>query len=302
MFSFLKPKIKPYSTGYLPEKDGHCIYFQQFGNKNGEVILSFHGGPGGRGKASHAGLFNLKKYRIILFDQRACGLSLFKDPFFKNTTKETMSDAIRLLDYLDIKGKIIINGSSFGSTCALLFAETFPERVKLLNISSVFLGRKQDFDSFSSSSSLFYPDILDLFQKQAGKKDIIEYYHELAFSDNVKIQQKALRYFGSFEKQLGQKDITFPDIKIDDKKLLRLRIMLHYMKNKMFLSDNQIIKNAKKIRNIPTFIYQNRLDFCCPPYQAFEVHKALPKSKLTLFADAGHGSKGLFDIVKKDWK
>lgn len=301
-FQIFHRSIKPFDTGYLPEQDGHQIFYQQFGHPKGEVVLAFHGGPGGASRASQARLFNLKKRRVILFDQRACGRSLYEDAFRKNTITACVSDGMRLLIYLGITGKITVFGSSFGTTCAVLFAETYPQRVKKIILKSVFLGRVQDFKHASPAAALFYPDVVDLFQKQAGQK-IEAYYAQLAFSDNLADQKKAFQYYGSFEKQLGALSVAFKaPQELDEKKLLSFRIMMHYVSHKMFLKDNQLLKEASKIAHIPTLIYQNRLDFCCPPSQAFELHQALKKSKLILFADSGHGSDQLNKRIKTDLK
>lgn len=301
-FNLFKREIKPYAVGYLPECDGHRIYYQQVGNPAGEIVLSFHGGPGGSSRAKYADFFNLKKYRVILFDQRACGLSIFKDPFYKNTTQDTAADTVRLLNHLNVRGKIVALGVSFGSTCATLFAEMFPERVKKLVLVSVFLGRDKDSENTSASAALFYPDALDILQKQVGKRSLQDAYHHLIFSDKHTDQKKALQYYGAFEKQLGSLEVKFDAPELTEKALLRFRVMMHYVKNKMFLTENQLVKNARKIAGIPCVIYQNRLDFCCPPYQAYELHKALPKSKLVLFADSGHGSAELHERIRKDFR
>ena len=67
---------KPFNEGYLPEADGHRIYFAEYGKKGGKPVLLTHGGPGGQTHAGHAAVFDLKKYRVIMFDQRGCGKSL----------------------------------------------------------------------------------------------------------------------------------------------------------------------------------------------------------------------------------
>ncbi|MFR1031245.1 MAG: alpha/beta fold hydrolase [Alphaproteobacteria bacterium] len=38
---------KPFNEGYLPEADGHRIYFAEYGKKGGKPVLLTHGGPGG---------------------------------------------------------------------------------------------------------------------------------------------------------------------------------------------------------------------------------------------------------------
>ena len=58
---------KPFHEGFLPEVDGHKIYFAQYGNPVGEVIVSLHGGPGSRSKAKHADICDLEKYQVVVF-------------------------------------------------------------------------------------------------------------------------------------------------------------------------------------------------------------------------------------------
>lgn len=285
--------IKAYDTGFLPEKDGHSIFYQQVGNPKGIPVISFHGGPAGSSKPRQASGFDLKKYRVILFDQRGCGKSTFKDALFKNTIQDTIDDAKRLLEHLKIKRKVVATGGSYGSTCAVLFAETYPDLVEKIIVCSVFLARPKDYENMSSSAVLFYPDALSLFQKFANQeqKTVFDYFYDLIFSSKPSNQKKALRFYGAFEHQLGHKDVSFPKIEgLFDKRVLKMRIMMHYMKARFFLTDNQLVRDAKKIRRIPTVIFQNRLDFICPPYQAHQLHKALPHSFLYLVDDMGHGS------------
>ena len=128
MFGFFNNKI--FDKGWLPAFEGHKIYYQQVGNPKGEVVLNFHGGPGGCCKKSHAEYFNLKKQRIIMFDQRGCNRSESEDITALNDTKRLIKDAKRLLEYLNINEPVIVSGASWGSTLALLFAEKYPELTK----------------------------------------------------------------------------------------------------------------------------------------------------------------------------
>ncbi len=212
-----------------------------------------------------------------------------------------MADAARLLGHLNIAGKVIVCGGSFGSTCAALFAQTYPRRVRQVVLVSVFLGRRRDMEFFGVSAPIFYPDAVDVFRGQAGKKSVDDYYHALIFSDHAADRKKALRYYGAFEHQLGAAAVAFDNPAPTDKAVLKFRIMMHYAKHNMFLTEGQLMRNASKMAHIPVVIYQNRLDFCCPPYQAYALHKALPKSRLVLFADTGHGSPKLYRRVRQDF-
>ena len=90
-------KTKSFETGYLPVQDGHRVFYQQFGNPKGAPVLYFHGGPGGSSKASQAENFDLKRFRVILFDQRGSGKSLAENALYKNTTKETCKNLCSLV-------------------------------------------------------------------------------------------------------------------------------------------------------------------------------------------------------------
>ena len=292
LFKLRNRFIRAYDEGWLPAVDGHEIHYYQVGNPKGEPTIQFHGGPGGSAKAFYACTFDLKRQRVIIFDQRGCGLTKSVNPLYKNITQDTVQDAIRLLAHLGILGKVVVTGGSFGSTLALLFAETYPERVKRLCIDCIFLGRPEDTQNMTPATALFYPDALDVVQNEAKGENLDQYYGELLFSNKRADNEKAVRYYKRLEQigGSGEYDVSFSKKDISDKDILKFQVFMHYLLHHMFLKPNQLLKDVKKIMHIPTEIFQNRFDFCCPPSQAWALHKALPHAKFTLVADAGHGS------------
>jgi proline iminopeptidase len=74
--------------------------------------------------------------------------------------------------------------------------------------------------------------------------------------------------------------------------LAHARMEAHYFKNQAWMEDGQLLKkeNIDKIRHIPVTIVQGRYDVVCPPITAWELHKALPESKLHWIPDAGHSA------------
>ena len=291
-FKFRNRFIKPYNEGWLPAVDGHEIHYIQTGNPKGEPVIQFHGGPGGSGKALYASVFNLKKQRVITFDQRGCGQTRFQDPLLNNTIQAAVEDAVRLLNHLEIKEPVIVTGGSYGSTVAILFAEMHPELTKRLCVDCIFLGRPQDIKNMTPATDLFYPDALDIVQTNAGTTDLDSYYNKLILSSDRSDNEKAVNYYRQLEHigGSGEYDVSFPQGEVTDMAIQKFRIFMHYVVNNMFLQPDQLLKDAPKIAHIPTEIFQNRLDFCCPPYQAFELHKALPNAKFTIVPDKGHGS------------
>ncbi len=77
----------------------------------------------------------------------------------------------------------------------------------------------------------------------------------------------------------------------DDEKVAEAfaRIECHYFTNSGFFeTDNWLIENSYKIKDIPIDIVQGRYDVVCPMVSAWELYKALPSSNFYLIQDSGH--------------
>ena len=297
MFGFFNNKV--FDKGYLPEFEGHEIYYQQMGNPKGEPVLFFHGGPGGRCKDSHGNYFNLKKQRVIMFDQRGCGRSKTEDIISLNDTKRLVKDANRLLEYLNICEPVTVAGGSWGSTLALLFAEKYPERIARICLYAVFLARREDMEWMLRDSGLFYPDLLEEIRRQSEGENPYTHYAKLLFSEDLGSIQTAIKYMVHYEYQLGRLDAGFKEVPIDNAAITSARIGLYYAANRYFLADNEILKNIEKIENIPTLIVHNRLDMCCPLKGAWDLYRSLNNAEIEIIADLGHVGKKLRTAFRK---
>ncbi len=294
MFKFFEPKA--YRESYLPEEDGHEIYVAEYGNPKGKPILATHGGPGHYCSAKYARYFNLRKYRVIMFDQRGCGKSKFKDMLKENTTQKTLSDMERIAKHLSLKS-FILYGSSWASCLALLFAEKNPKMVEKLILKSVYLADKISDNWAFNQSRIFYPEIME--EVEANGKDAKEFY-EMIISKSKTKQAKAMKYYCGYEYIIGSLE---PELKEANFKYLNSsKTFLHYMANKCFIKEEQIIKNIKRIADIPTLIVHNRLDMLCPVIGAYSICKAMNDAKLVIVSDHGHGSKMQSKILKEEIK
>lgn len=303
LWNLFKFEPKPYNEDFSDTDDGHHIYYRQFGNPKGIPVLSFHGGPGGSSRPKYAKLFNKHKYRFIQFDQRGCGLSTAEEVWRNNTTDFLLDDAKNILDKLQIKQKIVVHGVSWGSTLALLFAEKYPDLVQKIVISSVFLAREYDTDWVNHDSERFYPDLWAIMRKKINNKNVYDTYHKMLFADDLQTNTEAMTYLGSYEYMLGQLNPQFrQQEELSEKELLSRRIAFKYDEDKYYIKENQIIVNTDRIKHIPALIVHNRLDFCCPCKQAWDLHQALPNSKLIINAGFGHSSPKLLKIVKDELK
>ncbi len=294
---------KPFNQGYLPEKDGHSVFFAEFGNPNGKPLLVFHGGPGGSLSCRKARLFNRKKYHIITFDQRGCGKSLPLGEVRANTTQRLLEDASRLLDFLAVKGKIIVCGGSWGSTLALLWAIQNPQRVEKLLLSQIFLADNEAKQWECSEAAWFYPEFIDDMEGMSGKKDFVSYFNDLINSKQVHKQLSAANVYGAWECVRSSLNPSWgAETEISERELASLRIYMHYAVHDFFLTDQYILENQDKIADIPVLIVHNRLDFVCPLKGAYRLHKALPKSELIVSPGYGHFGGVLSDIISKEFR
>ena len=123
--------------------DEHQIYVEQCGNPLGQPVLFVHGGPGGGCSANDRRFFDPEQYRIILFDQRACGRSLPHGTLDHNDTQHLVADIEKIRQHLDIS-RWHLFGGSWGSTLSLVYAQAHPEHVISLVLRGIFLARPED--------------------------------------------------------------------------------------------------------------------------------------------------------------
>ena len=55
-----------------------------------------------------------------------------------------------------------------------------------------------------------------------------------------------------------------------------------------FPTDNYLLENIDKSRQIPTVIVQGRYDVVCPITSAWDLHRALPEAEFIVVPDCGH--------------
>lgn len=142
MRQFLKFR-RPFNQGtiQLPAPGG-VLAFSEYGNPSERVILHIHGGPGGRTLPHDLAFFDLKKYRVVFYDQRHCGFSQTNSNWQAGNTTELLVQDIEILrQHLNINSWSLFGGS-WGSCLGLCYAIKFPERVETQIYWGILLGRQ----------------------------------------------------------------------------------------------------------------------------------------------------------------
>lgn len=295
MYSPYEPK--PFNEGFLPEQDGYRVKYFEYGNPNGPIIISLHGGPGSKSAPRHAAIFNLQKYRVVTFDQRGCGLSEPVGEISNNTTQDLLADIERLRAQLEIKTWFVFGGS-WGATLALLYAEAHPEQVSGLLLASVYLG--DDFSntwafSHEGGAAQLFPEVWRDRDEQLAKLGITNNVAEKLYQkittgaeDEIKAVAAIVTNW-ELNLMTAEKDVSY--VQAEDLKLEETgyaKIFLHYEVNEFFLEKNQIMEDIKVIRDIPTVIVHGRHDILCPLKLAFSVHQKLNQSELIALPQSNH--------------
>lgn len=291
------PAIEPYNKGFLKVSELHNLYYEEVGNPQGKPIVFLHGGPGGGVSPDHRRFFDPKTYRIILFDQRGSGQSTPCAELRDNTTWDLVKDTETLRELLKID-KWVVFGGSWGSTLALAYAITHPERVKALVLRGIFLCRPSEIKWFyQEGASQIFPDVWDEYLKpipENERHDLVSAYYKRLTHEDAHVRLEAAKAWSKWEaatSRLYMDPHAVDEFDDPDFALSFARIECHYFTNNAFFkTNNWLLENVDKIRHIPGFIVQGRYDVVCPAKSAWELHKAWPEAKFSIIADSGHAA------------
>jgi proline iminopeptidase len=296
----LYPEIEPNEHGFLQVGDGHLVYWETCGNPHGKPAVVLHGGPGSGCIPWHRTLFDPSAYRLVLFDQRNCGrsrphASALDTSLESNTTAHLIADMEQLRQHLSID-RWLVFGGSWGSTLALAYAESYPERVTEMIIFGVTTGRQQEIDwLFRGGVAIFFPaqwDGLRAALPEAERDgDIVEAYYRRLNHHDLAIRQRAAEAWCLWESatldwppltRLAQR-FTNPTYA-----LAFARIVTHYQHHNAFLEDGSLLRGAGVLAGIPGILVNGRFDFQAPIGNAWELKRVWPRAELVIVDNAGH--------------
>jgi len=290
----LYPPIEPYEEGMLDVGDGHRVHYERCGRRGGKPAIFLHGGPGGGISPDHRRLFDPRHYDVMLFDQRGCGRSTPNASLEANTTWDLVADIERLREAAKVD-KWLVFGGSWGSTLALAYAETHPERVSALVLRGIYTVTKAELAwYYQFGVSEMFPDKWERFQAPIPAEergDMIAAYRKRLTGDDLAVQIEAAKAWSLWE---GETITLLPDpdfsaVHGDDRFALAFaRIENHYFTHACWLEEGQLLRDAGRLHGIPGAIVHGRYDMPCPARYAYALHKAWPEAEFHLIEGAGH--------------
>ena len=292
----------PYDEGMLDVGDGNRVHYSQHGDPTGKPVVMVHGGPGSGCTPAMARALH-PAYRMVLFDQRGCGLSTphASDPTTDlrvNTTEHLLSDVELLREHLGI-GAWMLTGGSWGSTLALAYAQAHPGRVTEIVLSAITTTRRSEVDWLYRGSGRFFTAQWEAFRDGVPPADrdgdtphlLAAYGRLLADPDPVVRRRAAVRWATWEDAVLSTETTGTPNVyrdRPDDALVAFTRICAHYFGHGAWLEEGALIRGAGRLADIPGVLVHGRLDLSGPVDTAWELARRWPGAELHIVEGAGH--------------
>lgn len=295
------PPIEPFATGHLAVSDGNKIYWEASGNPDGKPALYLHGGPGGGIMTGHRRRYDPEKFLIVAFEQRGCGRSrpLAIDPsvdLSTNTTQALIADIEVLRNHLGVE-KWLLTGVSWGTTLALAYAQTYPERVSEITLMAVTATSASEVEWTTESMGRLFPREWERFEiasgRQPGERVIDAFYERITNPDPV-IKTAAARAWCEWEEvhiSLIPNTGNVSGFDDPDYRLIFATLVIHYWKHAGFAGPGGLLARMDRIAEIPGVLIHGRMDVSLPVDLAWNLHNAWPASELIVVENEGHGGE-----------
>lgn len=306
----LYPLTEPFDSGMLDVGDGNSVYWEAAGNVSGKPAVVLHGGPGQGSAPNMRRGFDPDRYLVVTFDQRGCGRSTphASDPatdMTVNTTGHLVADIERLREHLGIE-RWLVSGGSWGTTLALVYAETHPERVSEMVLTAITTSRRSEIDWLYHGAAMFFPEAFERFKAGVpavgDDRDLPAAYAERTADPDPAVRLAAAAAWADWEDAVlslepGGKTGAFGTRPAGDLIAL-VRICAWYEAHGAWLDEGAVIRDAGKLAGIPGVLIHGRLDLSCPAGTAFELASAWPDARLLIDDETGHlGGGG----IKRQW-
>jgi proline iminopeptidase len=280
--------------------EGHKMYYETHGNPRGRPIVCLHGGPGAGLQRFLLRLFNLKKWFVILYDQRGCGRSTPRLELKDNKTSYLIKDLETLREHLHLDSWALYGGS-WGTTLALAYASKHLDRVTAFVLRGICLFTEEEnawmFEKGHASE--VFPRVWENVTKplKKGTRKIIRPY--LTLLKNPKTRRSAATAWSKYEHVLSSvKPQPFqPDVRSDEESAL---LEAYYFAHNGWITPKMLLETAKKIQ-VPVLLVHGQFDMVCPASSAFLLKDAIPHAKLFVVAEEGHSMRqpGMLRALRK---
>jgi proline iminopeptidase len=282
---------------FLDVGDGHQLHWEIHGAPTGQPVVILHGGPGGGLQRWILRLFNLKKWRVLLYDQRGSGRSIPHAETRNNTTWHLVEDLEKLRKEVMRVARWTVFGGSWGSTLALAYASRHPGAVVSMILRGVYLADPAENDWIYSAAggvARLRPQGFAAFSAEGDHcrttRSCLKTYAKRF--RNRRTRKSAVKAWNKWESDLSTLENHSAGSAVDNafgSSAESLAILEnHYFRHNCWLQKDQLLKAAATM-TMPVMIVQGRYDLVCPPASAAALADALPNAQI-VWTHAGHAA------------
>jgi len=183
----------------------------------------------------------------------------------------------------------LVYGQSWGSTLALAYAQSHPDQVTEIILAGVTTTRRSEIDWLYRGMSPLFPEQWSRFRAGVPESecdnDLVEAYYRLLNNPDLEVRAQAAQNWHDWEAaSISIDPAAKPSARWlqPDYRMARARIITHYFHHNAWLVDQQLLRNAGVLREIPGILIQGRLDLSAPLVTAWELAQVWPGSELII--------------------
>ncbi len=304
------PAVEPFASGLLVVRDGAQIYWETSGNPDGVPMLWLHGGPGtGLLSGGYRRAPDPDQWLIVGLDQRACGRSrpLATEPGFDLstlTTQAMIADLEDLREHLGIE-KWLVAGGSWGSSLALAYGETHPDRVTGFVLVAVTTSSHAEIQWITETVDRVFPREWEAFAAASGGvpgQRLLDAYLQRLTDPDPEVRSAAATAWCTWEDTHVSLDPAFQPWLSRQDPPFREQFALHVVhswSHGAFLGEHGVFDGLAAVADLPAVLIHGRLDISGPLVTAWKLHKRWPGSQLVIVEHEGHGGEEMSAAVRR---
>jgi proline iminopeptidase len=289
----------PFDQQNLPTADGHTLFVAQYGQSDAPAAVVLHGGPGSGTQPSVLEWFDLKRQRVVLFDQRGAGRSEPQGEILNNDSAKLVADIELIRERLRINRWMVVGGS-WGATLALMYAARHANRISAMILRGSFLASQRELHWFFQSLRAMVPhawEQLTLGWNDEQKQQVLATLGRQLLHGSASEAEDAATRWGAYEDAVMQAmsgkltASTDSAVKVpaaSARAVGKYRIQAHYLLNACFTREADLLSAAEQIAKTPTIIVHGTHDLVCPPENAALLARMMPQARLQWIARGGH--------------
>jgi proline iminopeptidase len=296
----------------LRTRDGHRVWYALAGARDGVPVAVLHGGPGSGSQPGVLRLFDLRRFRVVLIDQRGTGASRPRGSVRHNRTDYLIADleAIRMRLGFARWG---VFGGSWGAALALAYAGQWPQSVTGVVLRGLFLTSAREVRGLFMTSRRRAPRAWSGLRAAArcrqpaklaarcdaalrcGADPVRQRMVALAWRDYENAVLASVSRRGVARRRANPREARGSGNSRNSQRHVRkligkYRIQSHYLAHRCWLGETRLLALARRAAaaGVAIAAVHGARDPVCPRGNLRRLSRAVPAARVEIVGAAGH--------------